>query len=436
MSQQVPVAEPLGGRRATVVWLTAVSVYFLAIFHRSSLGVAGIAAAERFEISASQLSTFTVLQLLVYAGMQIPVGVLIDRYGPQRLLFVGAVLMTCAQVGFAFTGSYAGAVAARVFVGMGDAMVFISVLRLISSWFPPMRSPVMTAWTALLGQCGALVAAVPLAQALSRYGWTPTFAVSAALGVVLGVLVVVIVRDVPPGAPPSRTPKDVRTVGRDLKDSWRDPGTRLGLWSHFTAQFGANVLGLLWGYPFFVHSEHTGTTTAGLLLSLLVVTFMVGGPLIGGFIARHPWQRSTLVLVIIVAMMAQLGCGAALARRRAGLAARDHGRDHRSRRPGFDDRLRPGPHVQPRDPARVGDGHRQRGRLLRLAGDHPGHRPPARRVHTGQRDRLPAARLHLGDVGAVRRLVARTGAHLALPAPSPRTPRGHAAGHLPEHDPP
>ena len=50
------------------MWVTAVSVYFLAIFHRSSLGVAGIAAAERFDISASQLSTFTVLQLLVYAA--------------------------------------------------------------------------------------------------------------------------------------------------------------------------------------------------------------------------------------------------------------------------------------------------------------------------------------------------------------------------------
>lgn len=290
-------------RSALVVWLTAVGVYFLAIFHRSSLGVAGLAAAERFDISASQLSTFTVLQLLVYAGMQIPVGVLIDRYGPQRLLFSGVVLMTAAQLGFAFTSSFAGAVGARVVVGMGDAMVFISVLRLIASWFPPMRSPVLTAWTAMLGQCGALVAAVPLAQSLSRFGWTWTFAVSAAAGVVLGLLVVLVVRDVPRGAPPSRTAKDVRTVGRDLKLSWRDPGTRLGLWSHFTAQFGANVLGLLWGYPFFVHSEHTGTTVAGLLMTLLVVTFMVGGPLIGGFIARHPWHRSTLVLSIIGAMM-------------------------------------------------------------------------------------------------------------------------------------
>ena len=107
----------LGGRRAVAVWVTAVAVYFLAVFHRSSLGVAGLVAAERFDISASQLSTFTVLQLLVYAAMQIPVGVLLDRFGPQRLLISGAVFMTVAQLGFAYTGSYAGALVARVFVG-------------------------------------------------------------------------------------------------------------------------------------------------------------------------------------------------------------------------------------------------------------------------------------------------------------------------------
>ncbi|QNN54912.1 MFS transporter [Nocardioides mesophilus] len=286
-----------------MVWLTAVAVYFLAVFHRSSLGVAGISATERFHISASQLSTFTVLQLLVYAGMQIPVGVLLDRFGPQRLLLAGALFMTAAQLGFAFTGTYGGALVARVFVGMGDAMVFISVLRIIASWFPPMRNPILTAWTALLGQCGALVAAIPLARSLHQFGWTTTFAVSAAVGLVLGLLVVLIVRDVPPGAPSSRAAKDVRTVGRDLRASWRDPGTQLGLWSHFTAQFGANVLGLLWGYPFFVHGEHTGRTTAGLLLSLLVVTMMVGGPLVGGYIARNPWHRSTLVLGIVLAIM-------------------------------------------------------------------------------------------------------------------------------------
>ena len=295
-------APQLGGRRARAVWSTAVAVYFLAIFHRSSLGVAGLAAAERFHVSAAQLSTFTVLQLLVYALMQIPVGVLLDRFGPQRLLVAGTLFMTVAQLGFAFTGSYAGALAARVFLGMGDAMVFISVLRLIASWFRPMQSPLLTAFTAMIGQCGALVAAIPLSRALASYGWTATFVASASVGIVLGLLTLVVVRDVPPGAPPSRVRKDVRTVGRDLRLAWRDPGTRLGLWSHFTTQFAANVMGLLWGYPFFIHAEGCTTAEAGFLLTLLVIVFIIGGPLIGGYISRHPWQRSTIVLGIVAAM--------------------------------------------------------------------------------------------------------------------------------------
>ena len=65
------------------VWVVGLLIYFLAVFHRSSLAVAGLAAADRFDISASQLATFTMLQLLVYAGMQVPVGLLVDRYGSR-----------------------------------------------------------------------------------------------------------------------------------------------------------------------------------------------------------------------------------------------------------------------------------------------------------------------------------------------------------------
>ncbi|MGA8210088.1 MAG: MFS transporter [Nocardioidaceae bacterium] len=302
--EHAPVAPAyrLGGRRAVAVWGTAVAVYFLAIFHRSSLGVAGLVAADRFHITASQLSTFTVLQLLVYAGMQIPVGVLLDRFGPQRLLVVGTLLMTLAQLGFAVTGTYTGALLARIFVGMGDAMVFISVLRVIASWFPPVRSPMMTALTAGIGQSGALLAAIPLSRALAAYGWTPSFVASASVGLVLGLMVVLVVRDVPPGAPVARTAKDARTVGRDLRLAFADPGTRLGLWSHFTTQFASNVMGLLWGFPFFVHAQHRSATEAGALLTLLVVVFILGGPVVGGYIGRHPWQRSTVVLAIVAAM--------------------------------------------------------------------------------------------------------------------------------------
>ena len=76
----------IGRRRAWAIWVTALSVYVLAVFHRSSLGVAGIIATDRFDLNATSLATFTVLQLVVYAGMQVPVGVMLDRFGPRALL--------------------------------------------------------------------------------------------------------------------------------------------------------------------------------------------------------------------------------------------------------------------------------------------------------------------------------------------------------------
>src|SRR4029079_14293982 len=105
-----------GGRlpQALAVWVVGLLVFLLAVFHRSSLAVAGLAAAERFDIGASPLATFTMLQLLVYAGMQIPVGLLVDRYGPRSVLLVGALTLTFAQAGFAFADGYLWALLARV----------------------------------------------------------------------------------------------------------------------------------------------------------------------------------------------------------------------------------------------------------------------------------------------------------------------------------
>src|SRR3954454_6900713 len=98
--------DPPGGRRAMAVWGIGVSVYFVAVIYRTSLGVAGLDAAERFHINASALSTFSILQLLVYAGMQIPVGLMVDRLGAKKVLALGVVLYTVGQFGFALSASY------------------------------------------------------------------------------------------------------------------------------------------------------------------------------------------------------------------------------------------------------------------------------------------------------------------------------------------
>lgn len=304
MSTAAPTVAPLGGVRAHAVWGVALSLYLLAIFHRTSLAVAGLAASERFGITAAQLAAFVMLQLLVYALMQVPVGLAVDRFGPRRVLLCGVTVLTLAQAGFALSETYAAALVARTFVGMGDAMTFICVLRVVSRWFPTRRIPLVTQVTGTLGQLGAVAAAAPMTWALRDLGWTRTYLSTAALGVVLGLAALVVVRDAPQERSLRGPRLSLTAVRRSLAASWRHPGTRLGFWMHFTTQFSSTTLALLWGFPFLVRGEGLTAGQAGLLLTLLVVAVMYSGPLIGWLIGRHPWHRSTLVLAIVWSIVA------------------------------------------------------------------------------------------------------------------------------------
>jgi MFS family permease len=278
-------------RLAYVVWGVALATYLLA--------VAGLEATDRFGISASQLATFTMLQLLVYAAMQIPVGLLVDRHGPRAVLLAGITILTVSQAGFALAESYPAALAARTFVGMGDAMTWICVLRLVGRWFPARRVPILTQLSGTFGQLGAIVAAVPMTLALRELGWTKAYLLAASLGVVLALALVAFVRDAPGERRVIGPPLSMAAVRSSLASSWAHPGTRLGFWMHFTTQFSATTLALLWGYPFLVQGEGRSEATAGVLLTLVVVAFMYSGPALGLLVSRFPWHRSSMVLVIV-----------------------------------------------------------------------------------------------------------------------------------------
>ena len=119
----------------------------------------------------------------------------------------------------------------------------------------------------------------------------------------LAVALVVVVHDAPDRRYARGPRLSLASVRGSLAASWAHPGTRLGFWMHFTTQFSATSLSLLWGYPFLVRGEGRSTDTAGLLLTLMIVAVMVGGPVLGWLIGRHPWHRSTIVLVIVWAIV-------------------------------------------------------------------------------------------------------------------------------------
>ena len=298
MTDLAAAAPPRTPTRAYAVWLVGLLAYAVAIFHRASLGVAGVEAQERFSAGASAISLFLVLQLAVYAALQVPVGVALDRFGSRRMIVAGALTMAAGQLVLALATDVPTAIVARVLVGAGDAMTFISVLRLVPLWFPGRTVPLVTQLTGILGQIGQIVAAYPLVTLLHSASWTPTFLGAAAVSVLVAVLVLVALADAPPGtvlAPPT----GLAEARRNLVATWQEPGTRIGLFTHLVTQFSGTVFALLWGYPFLTTGEGMSPGGAATLLSLLVLVGMGFGPLLGRLVGHWPLRRSNLVFGIL-----------------------------------------------------------------------------------------------------------------------------------------
>jgi MFS family permease len=282
-----------------MIWATGLLAYIVAVLDRTTLGVSGLDAAARFSASPSVLSTFVVLQVIVYAAAQVPAGVLLDRYGSRVLIVAGAALMAGGQLLLALTESLPLAITARAIVGLGDAVTFISVLRLVPHWFPPKQVPLLTQLTGICGQLGQVLSALPFLALLTGTTWATAYVSVAALGVVVLVLVVALVKDTPRGRVFATETLAVRDVLSSVKTVWLRPGTRLGFFTHMGTQFSVTVFCLMWGVPYLTVAQGQSAATAGALLTISVATAIAAGIVIGIFTGRFPHRRSWIVLGII-----------------------------------------------------------------------------------------------------------------------------------------
>ncbi|WP_442928195.1 MFS transporter [Microbacterium sp. CCNWLW41] len=297
-----------------MIWTVGVAAYVLAITNRSSLSAVGVDAAARFDADAATLSMFAVVQLAVYGGMQIPIGVLLDRYGARPIMTVGMILMAVGQLTMALSPSVGVAILARMLLGAGDAAIFPGVLRLIATWFPAQRGPLMVQFTGIVGQSGQLVSLVPLAALLHATSWTITFGSIAGLGILFAVLVFLLIRNHPPDRDDDvsvdtdtgaiRVVTSAVDTGVGIRAAWAHPGTRLAFWSHFTTPFAGTAFVLLWGMPFLTAGEGLTTAQAASVMSLYVVVGMLLGPVMGELSRRVPHLRSQALVLPTVAVQA------------------------------------------------------------------------------------------------------------------------------------
>lgn len=286
----------MNSRRSWLVFAVGVFAYMAAVMQRTTLGVAGVDAADRFDTTAALLSSLAVVQLIIYAALQIPIGLLIDRVGPKFLICTGSAVMVVGQVTLAFAPDISIAIVARILVGAGDAAVFISLIRLINSWFQGRLVPQLSQWTGNIGAIGQILSAVPFAWLLHQAGWSVAFSAAAALSFVGFVLGLALLANRPAHVPEPPRAASVKEALQGLAQTIRRPGTQLGFWSHYTTQSSGTVFALFWGFPFMVSALGYDPGFASFLLVLIVLSGLVAGPVLGILTARFPLRRSNLVL--------------------------------------------------------------------------------------------------------------------------------------------
>jgi sugar phosphate permease len=259
------------------------------------MGIASLVATDKFHTTAEQLSLLAVAQLVVYAAMQIPVGLLLDRFGPRVLLAIGALSMALGQYTVAFAPQLGVAVLGRMLVGFGDAFTFISMIRLINGWYTGKRASQLQQLLGNGGQVGQIISAVPFAYLLHVAGWVRAFSVWATIALILAVAVWFLVQD-DPSLSGNAKPNLAERISQ-LRDSIKLPSTKMAFWVHFTALSPSTVIALLWGVPFLEQSEGLSKLVVTTIFGSFVVIGIIFGTVFGQLCAHRPaWRRPALTL--------------------------------------------------------------------------------------------------------------------------------------------
>ena len=246
-----------------------------------------------FSIGAASLGNLSAFYFYSYAAVQIPTGLLADYWGPRKLLTAGALTAFLGAFLFAAAPSILFANAGRLLIGGSVGVAWVALLKLSMHWFPPRRFAMTTGLGLFCGIVGAVSAGVPLRIMVDHFGWRPVMLASAGVSLVIAVALWIIVRDDPsergytsfvssPNIPPDATFSLLSGLGKvfDYKNTWLLSVAPSGVAGPALAFSG------LWGVPFLATHYGLSPAKSAALTSTLLVSWAVGGPVLGALSDR------------------------------------------------------------------------------------------------------------------------------------------------------
>lgn len=263
------------------IWSLGALFYCYEFFLQVSPSVMIDDLMREFNISAAALGNLTSYYLYFYAIMQIPVGLLLDRFGARRLLTIATLLCASGALVFAYSTSFEIAAIGRSLIGIGSAFAAVSCLHLAACWLPLNRFALMTGVLLSIGMLGAFLAEAPLAKLVDAVGWRHTLLLFGCIGLILAVVIYTVIRD---RAACENTNQE-RVLDTNFFAGLKYLIKQKQVW--ITSIYGAlmfmSVQGFtsLWGVPFLMTLYKLPKANAAFINSLTFIGFAVGAPFFG-----------------------------------------------------------------------------------------------------------------------------------------------------------
>jgi len=289
--------------RASAVCLLAAMFYLYEFCLQVSPGVMTNELMRAYGVGAMGLVTISAFYYYAYTPMQLPAGVLYDRFGPRKLIPFATLVCALGALFFSATDSVVMASYGRFMMGFGSAFSFIGTLVLISRWFPSKYFAVLAGIAQLMSSVGAVFGEAPLAAAIDHFGWRHSMVFLAIIGMFLALAVWLVVRDFPDGHAPIRSQKQVSKQSiKGLIHVLRSQQTwYIAVYSFFIWAPIA-VFAALWGVPFIAELYNQSTTVASSAISMVWIGIGVGSPLIGWVSEKLELRCPLLVFVAIIGL--------------------------------------------------------------------------------------------------------------------------------------
>lgn len=287
-----------------LVWGLGCLFYFYESLLQVSPGVMSNELMRDFAVTSQTLGVLSGIYFYSYAAMQLPGGVLMDYFGPHRLLTIATFVCAISTIAFGLTDHFLTACIARLMIGFGSAFAAVGTMKLAANWFPAQRFALLTGLMVTLGMLGAIGGEAPLALLVDNFGWRESMVIMGGIGIVIAFLLLLVAKDKPVT---HTTTRPDSLEDEQLIPSLFELIKNRQLW--LVALYGGlmymatPVFCGLWGVPFLMNKMLIAKTTAANLISLVFIGWAVASPLWGIYSNRIGLRKPPMYIGCVGALL-------------------------------------------------------------------------------------------------------------------------------------